>query len=90
MTTALPSRDGSDPEILDENDHGTGGIRYVEASTDNEIDALFSTPAYRSRWADVVKESESADGLKAISFYSGYSTYRTTGWRTGMTRAGTN
>lgn len=56
-----------------------GGIQYIEASTDNEIDPLFTTPSYRSKWIEEVKEREKGLGLKVVSFYSGYATYRTTG-----------
>ncbi len=56
-----------------------GNIKNIEASTDNEIDPLFTTASYRSRWTEEVKKFEKELGLKVVSFFSGYATYRTTG-----------
>lgn len=56
-----------------------GGITKIQASTDNEIDPLFNTPAYRDEWVSEVQECEKSLGLKVVSLYSGYATYRTTG-----------
>jgi len=56
-----------------------GGIQYIEASTDNEIDPLFNTREFRYKWIDEVREYEQSLGLKVVSLYSGYATYRTVG-----------
>lgn len=56
-----------------------GGITNIQASTDNEIDPLFNTPEYRDEWVKEVKKYEKLLGLKVVSLYSGYATYRTTG-----------
>jgi hypothetical protein len=55
------------------------GITNIQASTDNEIDPLFNTHAYRGEWVREVEEYEKLLGLKVVSLYSGYATYRTTG-----------
>jgi len=56
-----------------------GNIRYIQASTDNEIDPSHSTQAFRDEWVAKVKKCEQEMGLKVVSFYSGYVTYRTVG-----------
>lgn len=56
-----------------------GGLKYIEASTDNEIDPLHNTQAFRDSWISEVKKYESKYDLKVFSFYSGYATYRSTG-----------
>lgn len=56
-----------------------GDIRYIEASSDNEIDPSHNTQTFRDDWTAEVKEYEQKLGLKVASFYSGYSTYRTVG-----------
>lgn len=56
-----------------------GGLKYIEASTDNEIDPLHNTQAFRDNWIREVKKYESIYDLKVFSFYSGYATYRSTG-----------
>ena len=56
-----------------------GGIKYIEASTDNEIDPLFNTPGFRREWVGTVKRLEKELDLKICSFFSGYATYRTCG-----------
>ena len=56
-----------------------GNIACIEASTDNEIDPLFNTPEFRDDWIKEVKEHEKKYGLKVVSLYSGYVTYRTSG-----------
>ena len=55
------------------------GFRCVQASTDNEIDPLFSTPEYMDDWFEQVKRSSEKTGVKLVSFYTGYQTYRTAG-----------
>ncbi len=56
-----------------------GDIRYVQASTDNEIDPSHNTQMFRDEWVAEVKKNEQELGLKVASFYSGYATYRTVG-----------
>ena len=55
------------------------GFNYVQASTDNEIDPLFSPNGYIDDWFDEVKQGEQSIGIKVINFYTGYQTYRTVG-----------
>lgn len=56
-----------------------GDIRYIQASTDNEIDPSHNTQMFRDSWVAEVKKYEQELGLKVASFYSGYATYRTVG-----------
>ncbi len=58
---------------------GIGGIRCIQASTDNEIDPCHNTQAFRNDWVKEVKKYECELDLKVVSFYSGYATYRTVG-----------
>lgn len=55
------------------------GFSYAQASTDNEIDPLFSTVDYMDDWFEEVKQYEKKTGVKVINFYTGYQTYRTVG-----------
>jgi sugar phosphate isomerase/epimerase len=55
------------------------GFNYVQASTDNEIDPLFSPPDYMDEWFEEVKQGEKKTGVKVSTFYTGYQTYRTAG-----------
>lgn len=55
------------------------GFNFIEASTDNEIDPLFSPQDYMEDWFEEVKTAEKATGIKVINFYTGYQTYRTVG-----------
>lgn len=55
------------------------GFAFAQASTDNEIDPLFSTFDYMDDWFSEVKKSEQVTGVKVINFYTGYQTYRTIG-----------
>ena len=55
------------------------GFRYVQTSSDNEIDPLFSTPEYMDEWFEAVKKCERTIGVKVANFYTGYQTYRTVG-----------
>ncbi len=55
------------------------GFHYVQASTDNEIDPLFSTEDYMDDWFCEVKKAEQRTSLKVVNFYTGYQTYRTVG-----------
>ena len=62
-------------ETIDE----IGGIRLIQASTDNEIDPAHNTQDFRDEWIDEVQHNERQFGFKVVSFYSGYAQYRTVG-----------
>lgn len=55
------------------------GVRYVEASADNEIDPLYSTDIYRQKWLDKVAGESIKTGVSICNLYSGHGTYTTTG-----------
>jgi hypothetical protein len=55
------------------------GFGYIQASTDNEIDPLFSTEDYMDEWFDAVLRAQDRTGVRVINFYTGYQTYRTVG-----------
>ncbi len=55
------------------------GFTYVEASTDNEIDAIYSDARYMAEWADEVRSAGDETGVRVANFYTGYQTYRTVG-----------
>ena len=55
------------------------GFNLVQASTDNEIDPLFSTPSYMESWLGQVESASKKTGVKLVNFYTGYQTYRTAG-----------
>ena len=55
------------------------GFAYVEASTDNEIDAIISDDRYMADWAAEVRATSAETGVRIANFYTGYQTYRTIG-----------
>ena len=55
------------------------GLTCVEASADNECDALYSTAAYRDQWADQVRDAYQRTGVRVVNLYSGHGTYATLG-----------
>lgn len=55
------------------------GLSYVQASTDNEFDALYSDPAYMRGWVAEVLRASQESGVHVKSVYTGYQTYRTCG-----------
>ncbi len=55
------------------------GFTYMEASADNEIDALYSDERYMAEWAEDAKAAQAETGVRLANFYSGYQTYRTVG-----------
>lgn len=55
------------------------GFRYVQASTDNEIDPLFCTESSMDDWFREVKRLQKEKGMRVVNFYTGYQTYRTVG-----------
>lgn len=56
------------------------GFKYLQASTDNEIDPLFSEGKYFDKWFEDVLHYEKEYNVKVINFYTGYQTYRTVGF----------
>lgn len=58
--------------------HGLG-LSYVQASTDNEFDALYSDPSYLKDWVSAVQRASQETGVQVRSVYTGYQTYRTVG-----------
>jgi sugar phosphate isomerase/epimerase len=55
------------------------GARYVEASTDNEIDPLFMPREYMEDWLSEVQSESARTGVQIANFFTGYQTYRTIG-----------
>lgn len=55
------------------------GIRYVEASADNEIDPLYSSPEHLDDWIAEVEEWTAKTGVRVVNCYSGHGTYSTLG-----------
>jgi sugar phosphate isomerase/epimerase len=55
------------------------GLKYIEASADNELDPLFMGEAYLADWVKAVKKAQSANGVKVVNCYSGHGTYSTLG-----------
>ncbi|HEY3417742.1 MAG TPA: TIM barrel protein [Armatimonadota bacterium] len=55
------------------------GLRYVEASADNEIDPLYSTPEVLADWREEVLAAQQHTGVQVVSLYSGHGTYSTLG-----------
>lgn len=55
------------------------GLTCVEASADNECDALYADPDYLSDWLDQCRRAAQATGVHVVNFYSGHGTYATLG-----------
>lgn len=55
------------------------GFTCMQASTDNEIDPLFSDAGYMADWAEDVRRAQAETGIRLTNFYTGYQTYRTVG-----------
>jgi len=55
------------------------GIDFVEASTDNECDPIFSTRDYLDDWIREVIYHCEKNKMKVVNFFTGYQTYRTVG-----------
>ena len=55
------------------------GVRYVEASTDNECDPFYTGEDHLRDWSEAVRREEARTGVKVVNFCTGYSTYRTVG-----------
>lgn len=55
------------------------GFSYVQASTDNEMDPLFSTEGYMDEWFREAEKAQRETGVTVANFFTGYQTYRTIG-----------
>jgi sugar phosphate isomerase/epimerase len=55
------------------------GIRYVEASADNECDPLYADPEYLKDWLRDVHSACEQCGVSVANLYSGHGTYATLG-----------
>jgi D-erythrulose 1-phosphate 3-epimerase len=55
------------------------GLAYVEASADNEIDPLYTTPDYMADWIAQVEAVRERTSVAVANLYSGHGTYATTG-----------
>lgn len=55
------------------------GIRYVEASADNECDPLYADPGYLEDWLHAVESACETTGVRVSTLYSGHGTYATVG-----------
>jgi len=55
------------------------GVNCVEASTDNEIDPLFSPDNYMDSWLNEVQTEQERLEMRVVNFFTGYQTYRTIG-----------
>ena len=55
------------------------GLQYVEASADNEIDPLYSTPGHLDDWLSAVRRESERTGVRVVNCYSGHGTYSTLG-----------
>ena len=54
-------------------------IHFIEASADNEIDPLYSTPAHWASWVQAVTKASQSTGVRVVNLYSGHGTYCTLG-----------
>lgn len=55
------------------------GLRYVEASADNECDPLYGPAGYLEDWARQVCELHAGGNVRVANLYSGHGTYATLG-----------
>lgn len=55
------------------------GLSCVEASADNEIDPLYSTPGHLEDWLAEVRRESERTGVRVVNCYSGHGTYSTLG-----------
>ncbi len=55
------------------------GLNYVEASTDNECDPLYTSSEYIDDWIKETKTYAHKMGINVITLYSGHGTYSTLG-----------
>jgi sugar phosphate isomerase/epimerase len=57
----------------------TFGVRYVEASADNECDPLYMSHEYMESWVRDVRSESEKTGVRVANLYSGHGTYTTLG-----------
>lgn len=55
------------------------GLRYIEASADNECDPFYNGFEYFADWVKKAKKMEEELGVKVVNLYSGHGTYATLG-----------
>lgn len=55
------------------------GLKYVEASADNECDPLYTNKSYLADWGQKVREASKKTGVTVSQFFSGHGTYATLG-----------
>ncbi len=55
------------------------GISCIEASADTEADPFYCGAEYLDEWIEQVRAASSANGVRVVNFYTGYTTYRTLG-----------
>ena len=55
------------------------GLRYVEASADNECDPLYHGVPALEKWRDKCRRASAETGVKVVNLYSGHGTYATLG-----------
>jgi sugar phosphate isomerase/epimerase len=55
------------------------GIRYIEASADNECDPLYADPGYLEDWLRDVESACEQTGARVVNLFSGHGTYATLG-----------
>lgn len=55
------------------------GLRYVEASADNECDPLYLGEPALKKWRDKCFHASDETGVKVVNLYSGHGTYATLG-----------
>ena len=55
------------------------GLKYIEASADNECDPFYNGSEYFIDWAKEVRQTEEQTGVKVANLYSGHGTYATLG-----------
>ena len=54
-------------------------LHFIEASADNEIDPLYSTPQHLTQWIQAVGQASRETGVRVANLYSGHGTYCTLG-----------
>jgi sugar phosphate isomerase/epimerase len=55
------------------------GLRYIEASADNECDPLYADTEYLEDWVGAVQSASKQTGVRVVNLYSGHGTYTTLG-----------
>ncbi len=55
------------------------GLKYVEASADNECDPLYTPPESLASWIEAVKRASEQTGVRVSTLYSGHGSYATLG-----------